>query len=210
MVQGTYNYLAPNKSLGLYSVTVDNVSTMCTGVSGGLLLMWIITAYGFLFTNMSTLKSIGVAQIPLTASNLRNMFNGNSKSTGCSMPGQWLNLAITSFVAHAYLSGADYTTQAVQVLAVYIGLANIQCCLAPEGALKSLGIDKKQTSPITIFVTKVLGHQVIVAAILIGALINNVDAYKALSYSQIPCLLLFLLFIILDDFDALVFKKSKT
>ena len=110
MVQGTYNYLAPNKSLGLYSVTVDNVSTMCTGVSGGLLVMWIITAYSFLFTNMSTLKSIGVAQIPLTASNLRNMFNGNSKSAGCSMPGQWLNIAITSFVAHACLSGAGYTT----------------------------------------------------------------------------------------------------
>ena len=179
-MQGTYNYLAPNKSLGLYSVTVDNVSTMCTGVSGGLLLMWIITVYGFLFTNMSTLKSIGVAQIPLTASNLRNMFNGNSKSTGCSMPGQWLNLAITSFVAHAYLSGAYYTTQAVQVLAVYISLTNIQCCLAQEGTLKSLGIDKKQMSPIVIFVTKVLDHQGIVAAILIGALINNVNAYKAL------------------------------
>ena len=69
------------------------------------------------------------------------------------------------------------------MLAVYIGLANIQCCLAPEGALKSLGIDEKQTSPIIIFATKVLGHQGIVAAILIGLLINNMDVYKALGYS---------------------------
>ena len=125
------------------------------------------------------------------------------------MPGQRLNLAVASFVAHACLSGADYTTPAVQVLAVDIGLANIQCRLAPEGALKSLGIDEKQTSPIAIFATKVLGHQDIVAAILMGDLINNVNVYKALGYSQIPGLLLFLLFITSCDFDALRFKKSK-
>jgi len=207
--QGVYDYLAPNKSLGVYGVTADDVSTLLTGVGGGLLLMMIITAYGSLFTNMSTLEAIGLAQIPITVNNLRTILNGDSKANGLSMSGQWIKLAITSFTAHACLSGADYATVAVRTLAVVIGLTTIQCRFAPNAALKNLGLDETKRSSIAIFATKILGHHGIVAAILIGALVSNVDAYKALGYAQIPGLLSFLLFIHTGDFNKLGFEAAK-
>merc|ERR1711935_15783 len=147
--------------------------------------MYAITAYGVLFTDMSTIKAIGVAQIPINVSNLRNILNGEAESSGCNMPGQWVNLAITAFAAYACLSGADYATTAVKALAVYIGLTNTQCRFAPEAALKSWGIEEKNRSPVAIFEAKCLGQVGIFNAVLIGALVSNVDAYKALGYSGI-------------------------
>jgi len=208
-VQGSYAHLAPNKNGELYGITADKLSTLITGCSGGLLLMLVITAYGALFTDMSTIKAIGAAQIPITVSNLRNILNGDSESSGCSMPGQWVNLSITSFAAYACLSGADYATTAVKALAVYIGLANTQCRFAPESALESWGVDSKDRSPAAIFEAKVLGHTGIVAAVLIGALISNVDAYKALGYSLIPSLLSLVLFTASGDYEKIGIDAAK-
>jgi len=208
-VQGAYSHLAPNKSMGMYNVTDDKLSTILTECNGGLFLMYAITAYGVLFTDMSTIKAIGVAQIPINVSNLRNILNGEAESSGCNMPGQWVNLAITSFAAYACLSGADYATTAVKALTVYIGLANTQCRFAPEAALESWGIEEKDRSPVAIFKAKVLGHTGILTAVLIGALISNVDAYKALGYSGIPALLSIVLFITSGDFEKIGVDLAK-
>jgi len=208
-VQGAYSHLAPNKSMGMYNITDDKLSTILTELTGDLFLMYAITAYGVLFTDMSTIKAIGAAQIPITVSNLRNILNGKSESSGCNMPGQWVNLAITAFAAYACLSGADYATTAVKALAVYIGLANTQCRFAPVAALKSWGIEEKDRSPVAIFEAKLLGQLGIGNAVLIGALVSNVDAYKALGYSGIPAFLSLLLFISSGDFKNIGFEVAK-
>lgn len=208
-LQGIYDYLAPNKSLAVYGIVADKLSTLCTGVGGGILLMWIITAYGVLFTDMTTLQSIGWAQIPLVVSNLRNILNGDAKETGCSMVGQGINLAITACVAYGCLTGKDYTTLAVKVLSIYMGLANVQCRLFPDSALKSWGLENEnKRTPTALFATKVLGHHGIVAAVSMSLLVYNVDPYKALGYSQIPGLLSFVLFITSGDFNTLGFKAE--
>jgi len=193
----------------LYNITADKLSTLLHGCSGGLLLMWVITAYGVLFTDMSTIKAIGAAQIPINVSNLRSILNGDSESSGCSMPGQWINLATTSFAAYACLSGADYATTAVKALAVYIGLANAQCRFAPEAALETWGIDLNDRSPVAIFEAKCLGHVGIINAVLVGALVSNVNAYKALGYSLIPALLSSLLFVSSGDFEKISIDLAK-
>jgi len=209
-LQGIYDYLAPNKSLAPYGIVADKLSTLCTGVGGGILLMWIITAYGVLFTNMSTLQSIGLAQIPLTVSNLRNILNGDAKETGCSTVGQWINLAITACVAYACLTGKDYAALTIKFLSIYMGLANIQCRLFPDSALESWGLEEAKRTPTAAFATKVMGHQGICAAVLMALLVftDNIDPYKALGYSLIPGLLSFLLFITSGDFDTLGFKAQ--
>jgi len=208
-VQGAYSYLAPNKSMGLYNVTDDRLSTLLTEATGGQFLMFAITAYGVLFTDVSTIKAIGAAQIPFALSNLRNILNGESESCGCNMPAQWLNLAIFSFAAYACLSGADYATTAVKALAVYIGLACTQFRFFPEAALETWGIDLKDRSPVAIFETKCLGQLGIINAVLIGALISNVDAYKALGYSGIPALICLALLKISGDFEKIGFEVAK-
>jgi len=193
----------------LYNITADKLSTLLHGCSGGLLLMWVITAYGVLFTDMSTIKAIGAAQIPINVSNLRSILNGDSESSGCSMPGQWINLATTSFAAYACLSGADYATTVVKALAIYLGLANTLCRLAPEAALKSWGIDLKDRSPVAIFEAKCLGQTGIINAVLIGALISNVDAYKAIGYAGIPALISLVLMVSCGDFNIIGFELVK-
>jgi len=209
-VQGAYSYLAPNKIHELYGVPADKLSNLLNGGTGGMFLMYAITAYGVLFTDMSTIKAIGAAQIPIIVSNLRNILNGDMESTGCSMPAQWLNLAIESFVAYACLSGADYATTAANARAVYIGLAGIQCRFAPEAALVTWGIDSKDRSPVAICEEKLLGQQSITTAVLLsGALVNNVDAYKALGYSIIAALLSSLLFVFSGDFEKIGIPLAK-
>ena len=208
-VHGAYSHLAPNKSMGMYNVTDDKLSTLLTEINGGLFLMFAMTGYGVLFTDMSTIKAIGAAQIPITVSNLRNILNGESESSGCNMPGQWVNLAITAFAAYACLSGADYATTVVKALAVYLGLANTQCRFAPEAALKGWGIDLKDRSPVAIFEAKCLGQTGIINAVLIGALISNVDAYKAIGYAGIPALISPVLMVSYGDFKNIGFELAK-
>jgi len=207
--QGAYSYLAPNKSMGLYNVTDDKLSTLLTEGTGGLFLMFAITAYGVLFMDMSTTKVIGAAQIPFTVSNLRNILSGESESNGCSMPAQWINLAINSFVSYACLSGASYATIAVKALAVYIGLATTQLRFAPEAALKTWGIDLKDISPVAIFEAKCFGQLGIINAVLIGALVSNVDVYKAVGYSGIPALICLVLMKTSGDFEKIGFEVAK-
>ena len=64
-VQGAYGYLAPNKGAVLYGVASDEVSTLCAGVTGGLMLVWVIAAWGALFTEMSNLTAIGASLVPI-------------------------------------------------------------------------------------------------------------------------------------------------
>jgi len=208
-VQGAYSYLAPNKIHELYGVPADKLSNLLNGCTGSLFLMWTIAAYGVLFTDMSTIKAIGAAQIPITVSNLRNILNGDLESSGCSMPAQWVNLAIESFVAYACLSGADYATTAAKARAVYMGLAAIQCRFAPEAALETWGVYSNHRSPVAIFEEKLLGQQGITTAVLIGALVSNVDPYKALGYSVIPALLSSLLFVSSGDFEKIGIHLAK-
>eukprot|EP00593_Proboscia_inermis_P004071 CAMPEP_0171303268 /NCGR_PEP_ID=MMETSP0816-20121228/12788_1 /TAXON_ID=420281 /ORGANISM="Proboscia inermis, Strain CCAP1064/1" /LENGTH=282 /DNA_ID=CAMNT_0011782407 /DNA_START=53 /DNA_END=901 /DNA_ORIENTATION=+ len=208
-VQGAYSYLAPNKSMRMYNITDDKLSTLLTEAAGGYFLMYAITAYGVLFTDMSTIKAIGAAQIPFALSFLRNILSGEFESCGCGMPVQWLNLAIISFAAYACLSGADYATTAAKALAVYIGLATTQFRFAPEAALETWGIDLKDRSPVAIFEAKCLGQLGIINAVLIGALISNVDAYKSLGYSGIPALICLALMKISGDFEKIGFEVAK-
>lgn len=212
-VQGVCDSLAPNKSLGPYGVeTMDDSSTLITGMSGGFILMWIIAAWGALFsTDVSTVQAIGAAQIPIISLILRSILSGDAEAAGHSMRGRWTDLAIHAFASHACLSGTVYATAVVKALAVYLGLANAQCRLAPEAALKRMGIDDSP-SGVALFATKIMAHQGMLAALLMAALVSGVDAYKALGYSQMFGLLSFISSVSIEsvDFDGHGFDANNS
>jgi len=203
--QGAYDYLAPNKSIELYGVKADEMSTVCTGVGGGLLLGWVVTAYGILFADMAPLKAIGVGLLPLIVGNLRTILNGDAKAIGCSIPGQVINLAVCAFTAYACLSDQADANTVVKVFAAYVGLANTQCRLAPNDALKTWGIEESKQSRVAIFTTKIMGHHGFQYSTFMWALANDIDAYKALGYSLIYSFLSFVMFVASGDFGELGF-----
>lgn len=205
-IQGAYDCLAPKKSFEWYGVIADDTSILCTGIGGGLLLGWVVTAYGVLFADMPPLKAIGVGQLPTIVESLRTILNGDAIAAGANIPGRGLsNLAIVSFTAYACLSDQAYATTAVKAFAIYVGLTTTHCRLAPNSALKLWGIEESKQSPVAIFTTKVMGHLGFQSAIFMLALANNIDAYKALGYSLISSFLSYVLFMASGDFGELDF-----
>jgi len=204
-IQGAYDCLAPKKSFEWYGVIADDTSALCTGIGGGLLLGWVVTAYGVLFADMPPLKAIGVGQFPTIVESLRTILNSDAKTTDASIPKRGFNTAVCAFTAYACLSDQAYATTVVKAFSVFIGLAMIQCRLWPIYGLEIWGIEESKQSPEAIFTNKVMGHLGFQSAVFMLALANNIDAYKALGYSLISSFLSYVLFTASGDFGKLDF-----
>ena len=137
-LQGLVNWLAPETSLAAYDMDVSQ-SQEERGVvehflilDGADLLGPSIAMYAILSHNVEPMKALGMGCLVAVITNFKNVINGSAEKLSLAKGGQVLSLALTSFLTHALLTGADYATTATKVLSAFWALAGLQCRLDPE------------------------------------------------------------------------------
>ena len=135
-LQGLVNWLAPETSLDAYDMDVSQeergVVEHFLILDGADLLGPSIAMYAILSHNVEPMKALGMGCLMNVITNFKNIINGSSEKLSLGKGGQVLSLALTSFLTHALLTGADYATTATKVLSAFWALAGLQCRLDPD------------------------------------------------------------------------------
>lgn len=135
-LQGLVNWLAPETSLDAYDMDVSEeergVVEHFLILDGADLLGPSIAMYAILSHNVEPMKALGMGCLMNVITNFKNIINGSSEKLSLGKGGQVLSLALTSFLTHALLTGADYATTATKVLSAFWALAGLQCRLDPD------------------------------------------------------------------------------
>ena len=135
-LQGLVNWLAPETSLEAYDMDVSEeergVVEHFLILDGADLLGPSIAMYAILSHNVEPMNALGMGCLVAVITNFKNIINGSAEKLSLAKGGQVLSLALTSFLTHALLTGADYATTATKVLSAFWALAGLQCRLDPE------------------------------------------------------------------------------
>ena len=189
--QGVYNYLAPEKNNEAYGLTdCDGVTNWFSKGSGATFLSTAISAIAIFYFDMDPIKALGAGSILGTVFHLEAVLNEDAAKNGFAPAGQWINLLINGFMAHTFLTGADYAETAGKAYGAWLLFAGAQCRLAPQTALGMWGLEG-DASDNAIFFTKILGQAAMASGVFIGAISSGVDPSTALGYYYIPQFLSF-------------------
>lgn len=206
-LQGAYDYLAPGKSSEMYGMKSSKMSEYIITGLGAYCLGSAITMYAMIFHDMPALKAIGLSVLPGIVNQLKALLNDVPTNIGIANGGQYLNLAVMSFVAYALLTGADYATNVAKGFAGYIALTMLQSRLAPKSAFKTWGCPVGSASENCAL--KIMAHAGLAYAVLVWYLVNGADTLTALGYSCVPVLVSLLEFIASGELKAIGMDITK-
>lgn len=206
-VQGVYNYLAPEKNNEMYGIKGSKMSNFIGEGVGNFVLSSAAAMYAMIYHDMPALKAIGVSTLPGMVQSARALLNDVPADIGIANGGQYFNLAVNIFVAHALLTGADYATNAAKGYAVYMGLAMLQCRLAPASSFKTWGCPEGSNSEK--FILKILGQAGLGYSVLVWYLANGTDTLTSIGYFCVPLLVSFLEFVASGEMEAAGVDNAK-
>ena len=135
-LQGLVSWLAPETCLDAYEMDIckeeQGIAEHFLNLDGADLLAPSIAMYAILSHNVEPMKALGMGCLVAVITNFKNVINGSSEELKLGKGGQVLSLALTSFLTHALLTGADYATTATKILSAFWALVGLQCRLDPE------------------------------------------------------------------------------
>lgn len=187
-IQGLVSWLAPETCLGVYEMDISEeeqgIAEHFLNLDGANLLAPSIAMFAILSHNVEPMKALGMGCLVAAITNFKNVINGSSEKLKLGKGGQVFTLALTSFLTHALLTGADYATTATKVLSAFWALAGLQCRLDPEAAGKAWGCELL-TDKVK-FITKILGQNLMHFAVFSWSVASGDSPIKAYGLSMIP------------------------
>lgn len=184
--QGFWSKEAPEHCLEFYGTEDTGLyAQVCSRIlGGGIFAIGVILLCLFTF-DTSVHDALGWATVVWIAEHVRSLLNGwDAELQGSEPIGRYFWLIVSTFVAHACFTGADYADLAIKLSTALFAL---NCIIAIFNPVAAAAIYKcKNLSHDGCILTRGYGFENLAYCTLVIALVSGVDKQQAVGYLSLP------------------------